>query len=166
MVGRPLGGSTGLQKQLWLFTIWFLFSLKTRKKQPSYLFCHLFHLRQSPREHGRQHHPTILQWRHLHPGYREHGRLLSCHSVGDLRGFSTLLPSSHQTETHPWTKNRRLWGNGTDAWPRRSPGLCYPVMSWRALAQFLQKQRALTISSFYIQQSCWQPVVWQNCCSF
>lgn len=47
-----------------------------------------------------------------------------------------------------------LKGNGASVWPGRSPGLCCPVMSWRARAQFLQKQRrALTTSSFCIQQS-------------
>lgn len=39
---------------------------------------------QGPGEHGRQHHPALLQRGHLHPGHRELGRLFARDPVGDL----------------------------------------------------------------------------------
>lgn len=39
---------------------------------------------QGPGEHGRQHHPALLQRGHLHPGHRELGRSFARDPVGDL----------------------------------------------------------------------------------
>lgn len=39
---------------------------------------------QRPGEHGRQHHPALLQRGHLHPGHRELARLFARDPVGDL----------------------------------------------------------------------------------
>lgn len=49
---------------------------------------YVFRLPQGPGEHGRQHHPALLQRGHLHPGYRQLGRLLARHPVGDLMAVS------------------------------------------------------------------------------
>lgn len=56
---------------------------------------YVFGLPQGPGEHGRQHHPALLQRGHLHPGYRELSGLLACHSVRDLTAATaTALDSS------------------------------------------------------------------------
>lgn len=39
--------------------------------------------------------------------------------------FRTLLSSNHQTKAHPWIKNCRLWGNGTNVCWRRPRGLIH-----------------------------------------
>lgn len=43
-----------------------------------------FGVPQGPGEHGRQHHPALLQRGHLHPGHREVGGLPARHPVRDL----------------------------------------------------------------------------------
>lgn len=62
---------------------------KFQKEAANHLSCYLFLASQGPGEHGRQHHPAVLQRGHLHPGHRQRGRLPACHPVRDLRGFST-----------------------------------------------------------------------------
>lgn len=65
------------------------FPFEFQKEAADQSSCCFFHASQGPGEHGRQHHPAVLQRGHLHPGHRQRGRLPARHPVRDLRGFGS-----------------------------------------------------------------------------